>query len=196
MRLNVRFRNLVCPADRTTHSDHKKYHFFFEDEQTWIDTSGKLEFIAEDDLGNEVLPSEQLERDPFKAVVKEGEFQPTLAERQSSTFNSETIVDNPPVQTPGLDDDLPDYLTASEPTPYDPPQDTLLDGGSKWSAHPMEEKYEHVEKGSANTGMAHVDSVLPTTQLEWPLESLHEAKLLQHFVTHLAPWVCRTIHVP
>ena len=173
VRLNVRFRNLVCPSEKTTSTDQKKYEFHFDDEQTWIDTSGAIEFVTEDELDDGSSPTERLESDEFSGVSLDVLPRPLVREGQASSLILESFTESPAIQTPALDSDPPDYLTTSEPTPYDPPTDEFA---GKLSTDP------HMLYG------------LSARQLTWPLESLHEGKLLQHFITHIAPWVRRDVH--
>ena len=177
MRLNVRFRNLVCPIGPLTSADQKKYDYYFDDEQTWIDTSGVLEFVAEDDLNDECSSTYRLENNESPGVSLDDLTQPEAGEEQAASLILDSVIETPTTRAPASDENPPDYSTASVQTPYDPPVD------------------DFAGKLSTDNSMLHLGGALSTQHSAWPLENLHEGRLLQHFVTHIAPWVCKVVPV-
>lgn len=193
VRLNVRFRHLVCPSARTTRADYCKYEFFFDGEQTWIDTNGKIEFIAESETSLETSPTDDLESHVFDAIGRAVESRQGPEEQPSSAFLLGSNSHRQPVQAPMLDDDVPQYMATLERAPHDPPDKVLLDEASKKAAYPSREASEPGEKPPSNTNVIRSERMLPALELAQPFKSLQEGKLLQHFVTHLAPWVCTNV---
>lgn len=185
VRLNVRFRHLVCPSETITRADYSKYEFFFDGQQTWIDTSGKIEFVAGSDSSIYASPTHEQESNVFDAVSLNIEPHPALAEQPSSSFMVGSTSHTPKIQTPIPDDDPPDYSAAMRHAPPKLSGKVFLDNASKFSVQSSRE----VSRPSATTG-SDIESVLQAPKLAGPLESLQEGKLLQNFVTHLAPWVC------
>jgi len=191
VRLNVRFRNLVCPSKRITRADYSKYEFFFDGEQTWIDNNGKVEFVAGSDssAGADATPTDELEKNVFDAVGLHAEPRPALVEQPSSTSVLGSTSHTPTVQASILDDDPPDYLAALQQVRHDPPGGVLFDDASKMPAHSLREASQPGENLSCDTSVSYLRRMLPAPEATWTLESLQEGKLFQHFVTHLAPWV-------
>lgn len=185
VRLNVRFRHLVCPSETITRADYSKYEFFFDGEQTWIDTNGKVEFVADSDISAYASPTHELESNVFDAVSLNTESRLALAEQPSSRFSVGSTPRTSTVQASVPDDDPPDYLAALKHMPHDPARKVLLENASKL---PVQLSREASQPSA--TSVFYIGSVLPAPGLAGPLESLQEGKLLQHFVTHLAPWVC------
>ena len=110
---NVRFRHLVCPSEMITRADYSK-HQFFDGEQTWIDTNGKLEFVARSDSSADASPTNELENNIFDAVSLNAEPRPALLDQPSSMFVFGSTSHTPTVQASVLGEDPPDYLAALE----------------------------------------------------------------------------------
>lgn len=193
VRLNIRFRYLVCPSKKTTCPDYSKYEFFFDGEQTWIGTNGKLEFVAGNDISADPSPTKELQHTVFDAVDLNTEPGLALVEQPSSTSALGLASHNSTVQVPVLDDDPPDYLAALENVPHGPPGNIVLDDASKKPAHLLRKAYQLGEKLPAETSSPYLGGVLPPLEVAQPLRSLQEGKLFQHFITNLAPWVCTNV---
>ena len=190
---NVRFRHLECPSGRITRADYSKHQFFFDGEQTWIDTNGKLEFVARSDSSANASPTNELENNIFGAVSLNAEPRPALLDQPSSTFVLGSSSHTPTVHASVVDEEPPDYLAALEQVPHDQSGSLLLDKVSRTPAHLMREASEPGEKLRSDTSVSYLGRVLPAPELAWPLKILQEGKLFQHFVTHLAPWVCTNV---
>ncbi len=191
--LNIRFRYLVCPSKKTTRPDYSKYEFFFDGEQTWIGTNGKLEFVAGNDISADTSPTNELQHTVFDAVDLDTETGPAPVEQPSSTSVLGLASHNPTVQVPVLDDDPPDYLAALENVPHGPPGNIVLDDASKMPARLLRETYQPGEKLTVETSSPYLGGVLPPLEVAQPLRRLQEGKLFQHFITNLAPWVCHNV---
>ena len=190
---NVRFRHLVCPSGRITCADYSKHQFFFDGEQTWIDTNGKLEFVARSDSSADASPTNELENNIFGAVSLNAEPWPDLLDQPSSTFVLGSTSHTLTVHASVMDEEPPDYMAALEQVPHDQSGSLLLDKLLRMPAHLMREASEPGEKLPSDTSVSYLGRVLPAPELAWPLKSLQEGKLFQHFVTHLAPWVCTNV---
>lgn len=161
VRLNVRFRNLVCPGIAGV--DSSKYDFFFDGEQPWVDIERKLEFVVDTDgeTGAETL-------------FMDGQGAPSMHHlTPDPTVHLSIPNDDPPEYTTIVDHDTPldNHSLGEEP---DIPAYSLMGNG---------------EKSIVATSRTSPESMAPTKELGWPLKSLRDGKLLQHFITHLAPWV-------
>lgn len=187
VRLSVRFRHLVCPSERITRADYSKYEFFFDREQTWIDTSGKVEFVAGSNSTADASPTDELENTFFDSAGLNAEARLALGEQASSTFELGST-HTPTVRASALDDHQPDYLAALEEVPHGPSSETLVEDTSKRPGHSLREAWQAREKLPFSENVSYSEKVLPVTELPWPLENLQEGKLFQHFVTHLVPW--------
>lgn len=187
VRLNVRFRHLVCPSQRVTRADYSKYEFFFDSEQTWTDTNGKLEFVAENDDSASVSPTDELDENVSDAVGLDVESRLAMVNQPFATFEHGATSHTPPVQGSVLDDDPPNYLSTSEQIPHDPPGKVHLDDVSKMQAHSLREESHPGDRLISDTSELYAGRVVP-------IQNLQEGKLLQHFVTHLAPWVCTKVY--
>jgi len=175
LRLNVRFRNLVCPSAKVSRAEYSKYEFFFDVEQTWVDTNGSLEFVAGGDSG-----------DDASSMGEQGDDVCDMVEAAASRSTYHT----PTAQAPVPDGDPPDYLVALEHTSYDPPIDVPIEdtpAQNSRRASPPEEKLA-LESDAFRPGVSS-----SARQVALPLRSLQEAKLFQHFITYLAPWVCKNL---
>ncbi len=190
VRLNVRFRHLVCPSDKATAAESRKYEFCFDSEQTWIDTSGELEFVAESDISAEPSPAYQLENSKFYDVGHDAETQQAPVDQMPSTFIHTSISDTPTTLATIPDDYPPDYLAAVEQASYDSPADVFLGDASESATQSYQGPSNPREEHLSDMGRVSPGGVLHTQQLAWPLKSLQEASLFQHFITHIAPWVC------
>lgn len=191
-RLNVRFRHLVCPSERITRADFSKYQFFFDAKQTWIDTHGNHEFVTSNDDGDDTSSTNEPDHDVTDAVSSVPEALTASAEQSPSTFafKSTSLSTTAQTSTPG--DDPTDYSTALEQLPHDSPFNVIFDNATRMSAHSRREVIRPGEKLPADTSVSHLERVTPAHDSAWPLKSVQEGKLLQHFVTHLAPWVRAT----
>ncbi len=193
VRLNVRFRNLVCPAGKISRADYDKYDFFFDGEQTWVDTSGSLDFVTGSDSSDDASPVGDIEHDVFDMVEVATESRPAMMEKTSATIVLGSTYHTPTGQAPNLDDDPSDYLIASKQMPDDPPNDLPLEDTP---AHSSRRPSPPREKPASDTGTFSEGGPLLARKVALPVNSLQEAKLVQHFVTHLAPWVCINFQVP
>ena len=187
VRLNVRFRHLVCPSQRITRADYGKYEFFFDREQTWVNTNGKFEFVTGCDSS---LPTDEPEHNVLDAVGLNVETPLALVEQPSSTFVLRSASHTPTIEASVLDDEPPEYLVALEQAPHDAPGDVFLDEASEIPAPSLNEASQPGDSLFPDTNTSNTERMLPSLELTWPLKSVQEGKLVQHFVTHLAPWVC------
>lgn len=180
VRLNVRFRHLVCPSGDITRADYSKYQFSFDRQQTWLDTNGKVEFVAGSDSSADASPTQEQDNNIFDAVGLNAKSRPGPMEEPSSKFVYGPTSYTPAAQASGLDDEPPDYLAAIDQAPQDHSIGVIPKIASKMSAQSLSLMSQPGEKLSSDT------SVLVVR----PLKSLQEGKLFQQFITHLAPWVC------
>lgn len=178
----------MCPSPNVTRTDYGKYEFFFDREQTWVDTNGRLEFVCGSDGSADPWPTDELEPRVYDAV---GDSRSALVELLPSTFVLESTSHTLPVQASIRDNDQSDYLESLEKMPHDPPSSVSYEGTSETLAHSSKE--QPGEKLPSDTSVSYSEMVLSTPEPAWPLNSLQEGKLLQHFVTHLAPWVCTNV---
>ncbi len=195
-RSRVRSPQCPLPASRVsftniTRTDYGKYEFFFDREQTWVDTNGRLEFVCGSDGSADPWPTNELEPSVCDAVGLSAESRSALVELLPSTFVLESTSHTLPVQASIRDNDQSDYLEALEKMPHDPPSSVTYEGTSETPAHSSKE--QPGEKLPSDTSVSYSEMVLSTPEPAWPLNSLQEGKLLQHFVTHLAPWVCTNV---
>lgn len=193
VRLNVRFRNLVCPSERTnSRADYSKYEFFFDGEQTWVDTNSRLEFVAGGDSSDDASPMGDLGDDVFDMTEVDAEARPAVMGKPSATISHASTSHPPIVQASILDDDPPNYQKALEQTSHDPPNHVRLENSSVLSSG---EAPQHGAKLALDTGAFFQRGSRSAPEAASPLSTLQEAKLFQHFVTHLAPWVRMNLHV-
>lgn len=192
VRLNVRFRHLVCPSGRITRADYSKYEFFFDGDQTWMDTNGNLEFVAGSDRAD-AAQTDELENHVFDAVSRDASLQPALVEQPSSRIDLGSTSHIPTIRASVLEDDPSDYLPPLEQVTDDPACNVLIHDASKMPARLLKEASQLGEKLPSNMSVSYLEKELPAQELAWPLKSLQEGKLLQHFATHLAPWVCTNV---
>ncbi|KAL2051749.1 hypothetical protein ABVK25_007905 [Lepraria finkii] len=164
-----------------------KHQIFFNGEQTWIDANGKLEFVARSDSSADTSPTNELESNIFDAASLNAEPWPALVDQPSWTFVLGSTFHTPTVQAFVLDEDPPDYLAALEQVSHDQPGSLRLDEALRIPAHLTREVSEPEKKLPSDTSVSYLGRVLPAPELAWPLKSLQEGKLFQHFVTHLAP---------
>ena len=190
IRINVRFRHLVCPSERITRADYSKYEFFFDAEQTWIDTIGNLEFVGASNSSADASPTDEPENTVLDAAGLNAKPQPTLVEQPSSTFMPGPTSYSSEVQASGVDNDTPNYLAALDQVSHDPPDNVLVNNISRIHVHSSREVSHPGEKLPFDTSLSYSGRELPIPELAWPLKSLQEGMLFQHFVTHLAPWAC------
>lgn len=183
VRLNVRFRHLVCPSEKTSRAHCSKYDFFFDVKQTWVDIHGNVEFVVESDCGAYASPTDELEIDTLGAVGLNVEPQPALRS------NTQT----PAIQASVQNDDPSDYVTVSEQLPHEQPGNILLGDALEMPAHSLGEASIIGEKPPYDTRVTYTERLPPAQEPAWPLKNLQEGKLLQHFITHLAPWVCKKV---
>ena len=193
VRLNVRFRHLVCPSERITRANHSKYEFFFDREQTWIENSGKIEFVAESDSSTDAPPTDEPENPFSDADGLNSKSRPALVEQTSSTFVLRSTSHTPTVQASILNDDQPEYMAVLEQVPHNPPDDIIVEDASKRPVYSSRKTSHPGEKPPFDTHVSSLEKVIALPELVWPLKSLQEGKLFQHFVTHLAPWVCISV---
>ena len=193
VRLNVRFRHLVCPLEKISRADYSKYEFFFDAEQTWVDTNGNIEFVVESDSSAYASPMDELGNNVFVTVGQNVEPRPALVEQASSPFRFKSTSPNPTVQASVLDDDPPGYLAALQQRPHDPPGNGLPDHALEIPAHLLRETSRPGEESPSSTRVYYQERLPPAPEPAWPLKTLQEGKLLQHFITHLAPWVCTNV---
>ncbi len=193
VRLNVRFRHLVCPSEKATATEARKYEFCFESEQTWIDTSGELEFVAESDISAEPSPTNELEISKFYDVGHDAEPRRAPVDQLPSKFIRTSISNTPTTLATIPDDYPPDYLAAVEQASYDSPVDVFLGDALESATQSYQETSNLREEHPSDAGRISPGRALPTSQLKWPLKSLQEAQLFQHFITHITPWVCTNV---
>ena len=195
LRLNVRFRHLVCPSERVTRANLTKYDFFFDSEQTWVDTNQKLEFVVDSDVSAHDSPTSNLEDNRDHAEGPSvGSDAPLLEQPPPmSFFGSSPHTPTALAFTP--DDDPPEYLTAPTQVSRDPPGNVTTADASEISSHHLKITSQLTEKEPANKSLNSLERVLAEPELHRPLQSLQEGKLLQHWIAHLAPWVCKIVSI-
>ena len=195
LRLNVRFRHLVCPSERVTRADLTKYDFFFDSEQTWVDTNQKLEFVVDSDVSAHNSTTSNLEDDRDHAEGPNVESDTPLLEQPPlvSFFGSSSHTPTALAFTP--DDDPPDYLTASARVSRDLPGIVTTASASDSSSHHLRITSKLIEKEPVNKSLSSLERGLAEPELHRPLQSLQEGKLLQQWIAHLAPWVCKIISI-
>lgn len=189
VRLHVRFRHLVCPSKSITRADYSKYEFFFDDEQTWVDTGGKVDFVFGGDCSTGTSPIDELQHRAVDPVCLDPEPHSAPEKQSSSTFVFASTFHAPTVHTPVLEDGPPDYLAALAQAPDDSPGSVFPDNALEMPARSSRKTAQNGETLPFDRGISYIERVLPATEPAGPLKSLQEGKLLQHFVTHLAPWV-------
>ena len=195
LRLNVRFRNLVCPSKRATRADLTKYDFFFDSEQTWVDTNQRLEFVGDSDVSAHNSPTNNLEDDRDHADGPNVESDTLLLEQPPPVafFGSSPHTPTALAFTP--EDDPPDYLTASAQVSRDLPGIVTTASASDISSHHLRITSQLTEKEPVNKSLSSSERGLAEPDLHRPLQSLQEGKLLQQWIAHLAPWVCKIISI-
>ena len=196
LRLNVRFRHLVCPSERVTRADFTKYDFFFDTEQTWVDnTNQKLEFVTENDISAHPSPTNNLEDDGYHAGgLNVGSETPLLEQPPSVSLFGSTP--HTPTALAFTSDGGPqDYSTAPAQVSRDPPGSVATADASDVLSHDMRTATELIEKQPLKKSLLSLERVFSEPQLHHPLQSLQEGKLLQHWIAHLAPWVCMIISI-
>lgn len=192
VRLHVRFRNLVCPSKSITRAEYSRYEYFFDDEQTWIDTSGKLEFVFESDCTIDASPAEELEHPFFDIDDMDAGPRPALVEQTLSTFVLGSSSHPPAFLASVVEHNPPDYLAASAQVPEKSPSSVASDQASGILAQSLRKASHNGEPMPYDAGVS-LERLIPVPEPAWPLKSLQEGKLLQHFVTHLAPWVSSNV---
>ena len=194
-RLNVRFRHLVCPSAKVTRADFTKYDFFFDSEQTWVDTNQKLEFIAGSDISAHASPTNHLEDGIYHAGGPNVESETPLLEQPHSVSFFGSTPHTPTALAFTPDDDPPGYLTASAQVSRDPSGSVATADASDISSHDLRTASQLTEKQLFNKSLFSSEGVLSEPELHHPLQSLQEGKLLQHWIAYLAPWVCKIISI-
>ena len=189
LRVNVRFRNLVCPSKRTTRADHNKYEFFFEEEQPWIDTQGHLKFVAEGDGDAENSPIAEPENYVFDAPIQNTELQLASLKQSSPKSIPVSMTEDSALQASVMDNDPSTIAKVLECRFINPPEDALLSSIAGTPIRSPKESSQSSDQPPESTVIASLEKILPASQPRWPVKSLQEGKLFQHFITHLAPWV-------
>lgn len=172
---NLRFRHLACPSTKPSRADYSKYEFFFDHGQTWVDIHSEIEFMLEHDDSWNVFSQETRAR----------------GSGVTSSINPDQQCNDPAA-----------HPTASEQSsaPAGEPPD-LLDECETFSQTPLNKLEVLANLSSVDASLSgetlRTASTIPYPQpplmagdMVWPLRNLQEGRLLQHFVTHLAPWVC------
>ena len=193
LRINVRFRNLVCPPKKTTRADHNKYDFFFEDRQPWVDTQGQLRFVADGDDSAETTPVDEPENNVFNVIHQDTKLHQASMGSSSSASVPASALNATVTQSPFLDKNLPTYSIVPEHVSSNSPEDTLLNSTAGTSIYSPMESPRPNHQASDNTGLSSSRIIPSVPQSPWPLTSLQEGKLFQHFITYLAPWVCSNL---
>ena len=195
LRLNVRFRHLVCPSQRVTRADFTKYDFFFDSEQTWVDTNQKLEFVTGSDVSAHNSPIHNLEDHGYHAEGPNVKSDTPLLEQPPSVSFLGSSPHTPTALAFTPDDDPPDYLTASAQVSRAPPGNATTADASDILSHNLRTPSQLTEKQPFKKSLFSLERVLSEPELHHPLQSLQEGKLLQHWIAHLAPWVCKTFPI-
>ena len=180
-RMSVRFKHLVCPARNATRADYGKYEFFFECEQPWVDLDGIISFAGDSKDISGVLSLEAPDKDDSNASDLERGTPLDINPSATPTSSKVTYLDEDVESTPGPRDDPPDYAAAVEHIPHDPHIRDTLRG---------EPNNPDLAMPVLSTGISSLNETQSASESAWPLKSLKERNLFQHFVTHLAPWVC------
>ena len=175
VRLNVRFRYLVCPTATITRADLRKYEFFFDLEQTWLDTKGKIDFVSDRDSS----PTTSLNVGPDKSFPNasslDDEPSPALAERSSPTF---AFIPDPDFPTmdgfQNTDDPLEDLAAMDQ---VNGRQDNVI-----FKDLPADSLEATIPSRGSTACLLRGCSV-------GPLKGLQEGRLFQHWINHIAPWV-------
>ena len=195
LRLNVRFRHLVCPSKRVTRADFTKYDFFFDSEQTWVDTNHRLEFVAGSDISAHPSPTSILEDDRCHAEGPNGGSETSLLQQPPSVSFFGSTPHTPTALAFTPDDEPQNYLTAPAQVSRDPPGSVATADASDILSHDLRTASQLAEKQPFKKSLFSLERVLSEPELHHPLQSLQEGKLLQHWIAHLAPWVCKIISI-
>ena len=188
VRLNVRFRYLVCPFETFTAADYSKYEFFFDANQTWVDTNTHLEFVAgENDCADPIRTSEISDTD-FAAVEVTAASLSGPVWQSSPTIVSRATSHSPILQVSTLNDDTPGLMAVTEKLPRRAHE---ISGNYSLYIEPtMEDHPTRTLSPPSHEALSDDLMTVPSTRdCAWPLQDLEECKLFQHFITHLAPWV-------
>lgn len=182
---NIRFRHLAFDgiSKNATRTDYSKHEFFFDEQQTWVATNERVEFIPENDHFSSDSPAGETTGNIFKGVVSDGEAQHAVITPQQTTTKT-------PVASNA---DSPDYLTPFEERFKKTPSMGRPQKESVPMAYSLVDESLSEETLGPDSRVSYPQTPSVTTELALPLRNLQEGRLLQHFVTFLAPWVCINI---
>lgn len=172
---NLRFRHLTCPAGKPSRADYSRYEFFFDSGQTWLNPNANVEFVLEDGVLPSFSPGEELARD-------------NETESRTHSAHQATHLDlshAPSEQPSALINDSRECFDAGDA--YRSGSLSKLDILADQS---LAEASLIGETLRGESRMSYPQTPAAAIDPPWPLRSLQEGRLLQHFVTHLAPWVC------
>lgn len=187
-RLNVRFKHLVCPSKEHDCADYSKYEFFFSGEQTWVDIEGKTEFVDGIIKGTvDTALIVGLEDRNIGTTDRYSELRLDTLEPPSSAWADASISQAPASQIAIPDNKPPDYLAATEQgiSLYGDLSRYIVTFLDKFSG----EVSQYTGNESINTKGAYSGKALQAPDPAYPLQSVRERRLFQHFISHLAPWV-------
>ena len=183
VRLNVRFRNLVCPSNDASTTEQRKFEFFFDKNQVWVEAKGNLDFVKETDLAGETSPTSVHDDVVFGLDGSNMEPGVPLPEQHAST-----LMHDPASETLASADPLPDCSTVMKQVQHNPGDQRSIPIEDV-SAQPSEGIRAAENEPTRVIANLSQQGVLSSQLLSFPLANLEEGRLLQHFITHLAPWV-------
>ena len=189
VRLNVRFRNLVCPVEGMDSLDSRRYEFAFDSEQKWVATNQALEFVHESDVNDDTSPMNEPVTDFTDSVSLNTYPSLTAIQQPPSSSVIESASDTPTLQASLPDDDMPGSSTALDPVAYRSPRNGYLAGTLHTPANSSSVS-QLDDDLPLDSRESYPERILLAPKVAWPLDSLQEGRLLQHFVIHIAPWVC------
>ena len=205
---NLRFRHLTCPSKTPDRKDFSKYEFFFDEGQTWVQKEGKgeLEFICESESLSEDLSLEEVARND---ALANGEREKRRAmtsytpkDRSSTrTCDAPALINElPHVEHP---QPLPENFNKSSPEALAPASNSpdYADDNQPFSQTPLSKLDILANQSLAEVSLtgetlyalsktSYPHTPASTADFSWPLKNLREGRLLQHYITHLSPWVC------
>ena len=179
---NIRFRHLAFDgtSKNATRADYSKHEFFFDEEQTWVDANEKVEFVPESDDYSSDSVAGEMTGNIFEGFISDVEGQHAVTATYHTTSNTPAA----------FNADSPDYMTSSGGRLQKSPPIGSSQKESDPLTYPLVDESLSGETLRPDSRVSYPQTPSVAPQLAWPLKNLHEGKLLQHFVTFLAPWVC------
>ena len=188
VRMNVRFRHLVCPPGKVTQAAYGKYEFFFDSQQTWLDTYETIHFGAENVIDDDSSAINKIDDASSEDISVIARSMPAVTGPAYSTSTIGSTHSPSTEEATITREDLPGNSEDLNIMHYDS-QRRLLDGASTEPMQSLGEASYPTEKFTSDASISSPTIISSNSQATYSLQSLEECKLLQHFVTHLGPWV-------